>query len=698
MSNLEPLVQFGPWCYRAAVGKVWLETQDETSAVLLEPRLQKLLNYFLLHPNQLLSKQQLITDVWPAGEGTDGAVMRAVGALRKALGDNSQAPTYIKTIPKKGYCWLAEVKPLTSDQASRFVSHAEHSDEKLPVSHQHEQAGSKQRRPEHKRFLSVAVLSLLLSCGIIAYGLTHLTLSSAYPVYTRIQPVSALNGREQLPTVSTDHQMLWFQHQPTNQTQWHWVRQSLDQTTIQHASSYFDAIGIGVLLENHLLFSAEVAGHCGLYRQRMMPVMQPERQIGSCRQWLRHGLALQQGVLYWLDRMDDSVHFQLWQSSVHRDSEQLQPKPLLETPLSALQIHRLLFFQEYLYILAQVSFFQTDLIRVHPDSGQWQLVDSFPYVVTELAADTQQLWFGLPHQAFQPLGRVKSSRQTLGALSTDLKDIQFEQQGIVAVEGAEAVSDLWAFQLSQSPPRTMQRWFASNRSERLAAMQGHQIAFVSERSGSGQIWLAQGEQLKQLTALSLEQQVQQLLWYRQQLLAIINNQLYQVDTATGALHSFLPMAVRPSRVDVCAQQLYWTDYTADGWKLKTMAADRAQSVLDGVVDFRCAPGGFVVRTSQDPRPQLWRNQHMETMQLQSFELKLTEPSMWLTNEQGMAWLQTNPNYLHIRFWDGLQLQIPLNDEQQITGLFSDASGESWLLQQKRQQDSDIVRLLPERKN
>ncbi|MCH8538881.1 MAG: hypothetical protein LAT66_14050, partial [Alkalimonas sp.] len=326
---------------------------------------------------------------------------------------------------------------------------------------------------------------------------------------------------------------------------------------------------------------------------------------------------------------------------------------------------------------------------------KWELEYSFPYVVTELTADAQQLWVGLPHQAFKPLAKVKSSRQTLGALSTGLKDIQFVEQDIIAVEGAEAVSDLWAFRLNQAEPLSMQRWFASNRSERIAAVQGHQTAFVSERSGSGQIWLAQREQLRQVTELSLQQQVQQLLWYRQQLLAIINHQLYQVDMVTGALQSFLPMAVRPSRVEVCAQQLYWTEYTADGWQLKTMAADRVKPVLEDVVDFRCAPGGFVLRTSRDAQPQLWRNEQMVAMELQSFDLELMDSSKWLTNELGMAWLQTKPNRLHIRFWDGHQQQIPLSDEQQVAGLFSDNRGQFWLVQQNRQQDSDIVRLLPD---
>ncbi|MDP4536230.1 winged helix-turn-helix domain-containing protein [Alkalimonas collagenimarina] len=694
MSNLEPLVQFGPWCYRATVGKVWLAAKDETSAVLLEPRLQKLLNYFLLHPNQLLSKNQLIADVWPAGEGTDGAVMRAVGALRKILGDNTQAPSFINTIPKKGYCWLATVTPLTSDQAGLTVALDDASAPREP-----EAQGFRQEWLQHKRFLSLAVLSLVLSCGIIAYGLTHLTLSSVQPTYTRIQPVSALNGREQSPLVSDYHQMLWYQHQPAGQQQWHWVRQSLDQVSVQHATSYFSAMGSGVMVDNHMLFSAEQAGHCGIYLQRMIPVMQAERQIGSCRLWLRNGLAWHQSQLYWLDRTDKHGYFQLWQSPVQFDSEQLRAEPVLETPLRALQIFRVLVWQEHLYVLAQVSFFQTDLIRIRLDSNKWDVKQSFPYVVTELASDNEQLWVGLPQQPFTGLAGKKVSRQTLGSLSTGLRDVQFVDDGIVAVEGADTVSDLWAFQLQQAhqPALTQRRWFASNRSERIAAVQEHQVAFVSERSGSGQIWLAQREQLRQLTELRADQQVQQLLWYRQQLLVLINQQLYQVDATTGALQSFLPMDIRPSRVEVCRQQLYWTENTESGWKLFTMAADRVKSVLANVVDFRCAPDGFVVRTSMDSTPALWSYDGMMPLQLASFTLALTDSVKWLSNDRGIAWLDTESSLVRMQFWDGQQQQIPLSQEQQAIGLFSDKSGQFWLVQQARQQDSDIVRLLPERR-
>ena len=108
MSNLDPVVQIGDWYYQVIYGQLWpaKDHMDTEHMVRLEPRLHSLLNFFLLHPNILLAKDTLIEKVWPTDEGTDAAVMRAVGALRKILGDDVRTPLYIATVSKKGYCWL----------------------------------------------------------------------------------------------------------------------------------------------------------------------------------------------------------------------------------------------------------------------------------------------------------------------------------------------------------------------------------------------------------------------------------------------------------------------------------------------------------------------------------------------------------------------------------------------------------------
>ncbi|MEE2001096.1 winged helix-turn-helix domain-containing protein [Alkalimonas sp. MEB108] len=689
MSKLEPLVQFGPWCYRASVGKLWLAVANESTATTLEPRLQKLLNYFLLHSNQLLSKNQLIEDVWPAGEGTDGAVMRAVGALRKLLQDNTQAPVFIATIPKKGYCWLAELVPLTSPKAEVLT-------QQHPLPAKSEPLGQAVARQSNRQFILLAVISLLLSCGILAYGLTHLTLGSHQPALTRIEPVSALNGREQLPVWDPTLRSLLYQHQASGQSGWQWVLQSEQQTTAIYAPSMFQALGKPAWLGAAIYFNAVDQQGCGVYQQTVVPVFSTPERLAGCEKWLRAGLVQFNHQLYWLDQLPgQQARFQLWRSK-HPETD-FVPEPLLTTPIPALDIHRLLVHDQALYLLAQVSFSQTQLIRIQPEDGSWQVVRRFPQQLTELAELHGLLWLGQPQQAHKRLTAAGKTRDSLGPLSADLTDLMVADQQILAVAGAEPISDLWSLQLSDTEP-FWQRWFASNRSERLAALTEQQIAFVSNRSGHGQIWLAWRDQLRQLTNLNAEQQIQQLLWYRQQLLVLLNSELFQVDLGTGQLHSLLPQGSAISRVEVCRQQLYWTAFDqAAGWRLFRMAANSVELLLDDVLDVRCAPEGLLLRREQSSQLQLWYPQGaMTELSISDSLPTLSQQSLWLSNDRGIAWLDLPSASLMVRSWQGELQQIALPAGHTPVAIYSDRSGQHWLLQLNRQQDSDIVRLLPER--
>ena len=75
--------------------------------VHLEPRVMDLLVYLAERPDEVLSAEEIINDVWPHTSVTDGALLTAVSALRKALGDDARHPAYIETIPKRGYRLIA---------------------------------------------------------------------------------------------------------------------------------------------------------------------------------------------------------------------------------------------------------------------------------------------------------------------------------------------------------------------------------------------------------------------------------------------------------------------------------------------------------------------------------------------------------------------------------------------------------------
>ncbi len=57
-----------------------------------------------------MTKEELIEHVWQGAVVTDDALVQCIVDLRKALGDDSRHPRFIKTIPKAGYCFIAEVE------------------------------------------------------------------------------------------------------------------------------------------------------------------------------------------------------------------------------------------------------------------------------------------------------------------------------------------------------------------------------------------------------------------------------------------------------------------------------------------------------------------------------------------------------------------------------------------------------------
>jgi DNA-binding winged helix-turn-helix (wHTH) protein/Tol biopolymer transport system component len=81
--------------------------QDKT--VKLEPRTLAFLYYLCQYPQQLISREQLLASVWEDRFVSDDAIRGVVKKLREALGDNAKSPTYIKTVPLKGYMLIASI-------------------------------------------------------------------------------------------------------------------------------------------------------------------------------------------------------------------------------------------------------------------------------------------------------------------------------------------------------------------------------------------------------------------------------------------------------------------------------------------------------------------------------------------------------------------------------------------------------------
>jgi DNA-binding winged helix-turn-helix (wHTH) protein/TolB-like protein/cytochrome c-type biogenesis protein CcmH/NrfG len=85
------------------------ELQRGAQRVRLEPKAMEVLVFLARRPGEPVSREELLSGVWPGVLVGDDALTQAVTKLRKALGDDARSPSYIETISKRGYRLVAAV-------------------------------------------------------------------------------------------------------------------------------------------------------------------------------------------------------------------------------------------------------------------------------------------------------------------------------------------------------------------------------------------------------------------------------------------------------------------------------------------------------------------------------------------------------------------------------------------------------------
>ena len=97
--------QLGAWRVQPQLNSVACDQRT----IRLEPKMMGVLVCLAQRSGDVVSKEQLVREVWRDTFVTDDVLIRCVSALRKAFGDDAGRPVVIETIPKKGYRLLVPV-------------------------------------------------------------------------------------------------------------------------------------------------------------------------------------------------------------------------------------------------------------------------------------------------------------------------------------------------------------------------------------------------------------------------------------------------------------------------------------------------------------------------------------------------------------------------------------------------------------
>lgn len=723
MHYAEPLICFANWRFERATGR--LSRIDENVPVCkLEPRLHQLLNYFLQHPQQIVSKDQLMDDVWPEGEGTDGAVMRAVASLRKTLQPGMAGQDCIETLSKRGYRWKA---PLTIDPAIPEQSVFAHSFEGSPAqvcwpeaklpSASPSSAGSSVRYPA-KQVLGIAdeqtvvpavtprtwyglLSAVLVVLVLLVFAVTLINLGkhSRQPIFSQMLTVSAMAGDEVGPLLHPNQQSIFYQYKAPQQQQWRWLMHDLNNHRKTLSNVSFDALSQAVWLDDeHFLFQGSRQGQCHFYRQSTALANQQPEALFACQRIFMQSLARDEHHIYWLEQDIASGYSQLWQRPIAGLTAQQSGSRLLYQFSSHFRRPaNLIAQQQKLYLVLEKDFHSSSLFEFDITSGEMERLKDFSFVMHSISPWPEQNLLISSAESLLVYPLASGNVIRLNTAHGYFRWAQRHGNDIIAVNTFGHGKDIYPFSAQGEVVQAAfvsDLSFASNKDDYAMAITSRRIAFVSERSGSPQVWLQQADRVAQLTQFEGKRQISQLLWLGEKLLAVVDLELYQIDVTTGQLTS--QFIERPARVVACEQQLFWTQWSEQGWSLYGFDQRQQPSVLKKqVTDLRCGPPGFLVlQSSEQPQLQLWALADGNTTPLPAaVDWRLGLAERWVTNQQGLYWLSGEGSARQLLFlpWQGTTpRQLVVAPEQMPDGLYADFAQTQLYYVKEKTGTADVV--------
>src|SRR5579863_5495849 len=107
VNNGNQTIRFGPFEADLPSGEI----RKSGSRIKLQDQPFRVLQILLEHPGELITREELQSRIWPEDSfgDFDHAVNVAVGKLRAALGDSAENPSFVETVPRRGYRFVASL-------------------------------------------------------------------------------------------------------------------------------------------------------------------------------------------------------------------------------------------------------------------------------------------------------------------------------------------------------------------------------------------------------------------------------------------------------------------------------------------------------------------------------------------------------------------------------------------------------------
>jgi len=98
------------------------ELRRDGKAIPVEPQVFGVLKHLIENRDQVVSKEELIDAIWEGRIVSDSALSKRISDVRHAVDDTGEAQTVIRTVPRRGFRFVADLSGADADSASGMES------------------------------------------------------------------------------------------------------------------------------------------------------------------------------------------------------------------------------------------------------------------------------------------------------------------------------------------------------------------------------------------------------------------------------------------------------------------------------------------------------------------------------------------------------------------------------------------------
>ncbi len=195
---------------------------QKTQSQTIPPKALAVLTYLAKNANKVVSHDELLSEVWPDTVVTPNTLQRSIAQLRKALGEDRQYQSYIKTHAKQGYSLEVEVRWQDKSDAESligqeaiFETHAvkddaagEHGTAKSPI-----KSADKSEPTRTKPFRSaLSLLTIFAGIVILGFvGVKYLTPEQSLKLsFGELRSLTTTDNKEHTGIYSPDGEYIVF--------------------------------------------------------------------------------------------------------------------------------------------------------------------------------------------------------------------------------------------------------------------------------------------------------------------------------------------------------------------------------------------------------------------------------------------------------------------------------------------------------